>query len=59
MNYIMVIPIYTMVMWITEWSWQCWPKLGLVNPTGALHCALQRGLKGGSKGHMKTITSAF
>jgi len=56
--------IYTMVMWILQngfiddRSWQCLPKLGL-DPTGALHCALLRGLKGGSKGHMKSITSAF
>ncbi len=63
MNYIMVILIYT-IMWILQngfvgdRSWQCLPKLGL-DPTGALHCALQRGLKGGSEGHMKSITSAF
>jgi hypothetical protein len=50
MNYIMVIMIYTMVMWILQngfvddRSWQCLPKLGL-DPTEAFHCALQRGLK--------------
>ncbi len=50
MNSIMVIMIYTMVMWILQngfvddRSWQCLPKLGL-DPTEAFHCALQRGLK--------------